>query len=171
MSSSEQGLCLIHLYVCTESVRSPLGETWYVQTIIQTRKKVLWLENSVPNQCLATNLVKLKKKKIPRAKEGLSILGLSFCLSGTWSHLNPTIYLFRNKLGDEDQLYTQSVLELMLLSQGFHAGSFKNANLHFFNEFLFSVFTVCNKKISWAKNYKKRKAAWGWFAFHALFIA
>lgn len=136
------------------------------------KKKSFMTREFCPKSMSSHEFSKIKKKKkIPRAKEGLSILGLSFCLSGTWSHLNPTIYLFRNKLGDEDQLYTQSVLELMLLSQGFHAGSFKNANLHFFNEFLFSVFTVCNKKISWAKNYKKRKAAWGWFAFHALFIA
>lgn len=60
------------------------------------------------------------------------------------------MYLLRNKVGDEDQLYTQIVLELMVLSQGFGTGSFKNVNLNFF-QLVFLIFTVWNKKIFLSK--------------------
>lgn len=53
-------------------------------------------------------------------------------------------------MGDEDQLYMQIVLELMVLSQGFGTGSFKNVNLNFF-QLVFLIFTVWNKKIFLSK--------------------
>lgn len=115
-------------------------------------KKKSFYDKRILSIINVTNLVKKKKNSLELKR---AILGLSFCLSVTWSHSNPKICLFRN------EGWWRSIIHLNHpWSNGFitrvQYRLILKCKLDFF-QLVFSVFTIGNKKIFWSKNWFKKK--------------